>query len=181
MTEPADLQLFGTQADALQAQIDAAEARGEPVQPAARAMLAALRELTGAIAGLNDTLAAERAAHHDSPPLPSIHWTWASSINKVVTAGVLYVWSRRLLSSAVFRFSDAGVHRPPAAMRSMRSTAAGETAAVARPGGAISAFCEPETTTSRPHSSISSGTAPRLETASTTTSAPASFATAARD
>ena len=34
-------------------------------------------------------------------------------------------------------------------------------------------------TTSRPQSSISSGTAPRLETASTTTSAPASFATAA--
>ena len=30
-----------------------------------------------------------------------------------------------------------------------------------------------------PHASVSSGTAPRLETASTTTSAPASFATAA--
>ena len=41
------------------------------------------------------------------------------------------------------------------------------------------AFCEPETTTSRPQASVSHGTAPRLETASTTTSAPASFATAA--
>ena len=43
----------------------------------------------------------------------------------------------------------------------------------------MSAFCEPETTTSRPQASVSHGTAPRLETASTTTSAPASFATAA--
>ena len=48
-----------------------------------------------------------------------------------------------------------------------------------RPGGVISAFCEPETTTSRPHASVSHGTAPRLETASTTTSAPRSFAAAA--
>ena len=47
------------------------------------------------------------------------------------------------------------------------------------PGGVISAFCEPETTTSSPHASVSHGTAPRLETASTTTSAPASFAAAA--
>ena len=44
----------------------------------------------------------------------------------------------------------------------------------------MSAFCEPETTTSSPHASVSHGTAPRLETASTTTSAPASFAAAAR-
>ena len=48
------------------------------------------------------------------------------------------------------------------------------------PGGVISAFCEPETTTSMPHSSVSSGTAPRLETASTTETAPASRAAAAR-
>ena len=58
-------------------------------------------------------------------------------------------------------------------------SAAAETEANARPGGVISAFCEPETTTSMPQSSVSSGTAPRLETASTTTSAPASFAAAA--
>ena len=42
------------------------------------------------------------------------------------------------------------------------------------PDGVISAFCEPVTTTSSPHASVSSGTAPRLETASTTMSAPAS-------
>ena len=51
---------------------------------------------------------------------------------------------------------------------------------MARPGGVISAFCDPETTASSPQESVSSGTAPRLETASTTTSAPASFAAAAR-
>jgi hypothetical protein len=45
----------------------------------------------------------------------------------------------------------------------------------------MSAFWEPATTTSRPHASVSSGTAPRLETASTTTSAPPSAATRASD
>ena len=59
------------------------------------------------------------------------------------------------------------------------SSAVGETEANAIPGGHMSAFCEPETTTSMPHESVSRGTAPRLETASTTTIAPASFATAA--
>jgi hypothetical protein len=43
----------------------------------------------------------------------------------------------------------------------------------------MSAFCEPETTASSPHSSVSSGTAPRLEIASTATSAPAALAAAA--
>ncbi len=43
----------------------------------------------------------------------------------------------------------------------------------------MSAFCEPATTTSSPHASVSHGIAPRLETASTTTRAPASFAAAA--
>src|SRR3954467_4803427 len=43
----------------------------------------------------------------------------------------------------------------------------------------MSAFCEPETTTSRSQASASQGRAPRLETASTTTSAPASLAAAA--
>ena len=45
----------------------------------------------------------------------------------------------------------------------------------------MSAFCEPETTTSSPQASVSHGTAPRLETASTTTSEPASFAAAASE
>ena len=42
------------------------------------------------------------------------------------------------------------------------------TEAIARPGGHISAFCEPERTTSTPQASVSSGTAPSEETASTT-------------
>ena len=42
------------------------------------------------------------------------------------------------------------------------------TEAIASPGGHISAFCEPETTTSIPHASVSSGTAPSDEIASTT-------------
>ena len=51
---------------------------------------------------------------------------------------------------------------------------------MARPGGVISAFCEPETTTSISQSSIASGTAPRLEIASQTASAPPACAAAAR-
>ena len=58
--------------------------------------------------------------------------------------------------------------------------AASETAARPSPGGDMSAFCEPETTTSRPQASVSHGAAPRLETASARTSAPASLAAAAR-
>ena len=47
-----------------------------------------------------------------------------------------------------------------------------DAAAKASPGGVISAFWDPDTTTSMPHSSIASSTPPRLETASTTSSAP---------
>jgi hypothetical protein len=64
-------------------------------------------------------------------------------------------------------------------LRVAASSAAGETDVNASPGGHISAFWEPETTTSIPHASVSSGTAPSEEIASTTTSAPASRATAA--
>ena len=63
--------------------------------------------------------------------------------------------------------------------RSAAASARGETAVVARPGGVMSAFCEPPTTTSIPQASVSSGTAARLEMASTTESAPASAAAAA--
>ena len=62
-----------------------------------------------------------------------------------------------------------------------RSQAAGDAVVMASPGGVISAFCAPEATTSMPQASVSSGTAPRLETASTTLSAPASRAAAAND
>ena len=48
----------------------------------------------------------------------------------------------------------------------------------AMPGLADSAFCDPPTATSIPQASNAKGTAPRLETTSTTTSTPASRATA---
>ena len=79
-----------------------------------------------------------------------------------------------LRASAPSRGRSAERRRP-----SRASQAASETETIARPGGAISAFCEPETTESSPHSSVSQGIAPRLEIASTPTSAPASFAAAA--
>ena len=47
------------------------------------------------------------------------------------------------------------------------------------PGEADNAFCEPPSATSMPHPSKSNGTAPSDDTTSTTTMAPASFATCA--
>jgi len=47
-----------------------------------------------------------------------------------------------------------------------------EAAIMASPGAAIQAFCEPVTTTSTPHASISNGTAPSPDTLSTRISAP---------
>ena len=93
-----------------------------------------------------------------------------------VTAGVngRRAGLERLRASAPSRSSSAASSSVRA-----RSHAAAETVASESPGGVMSAFCEPATTTSRPHASVSSGTAPRLDTASTTTSAPASRATRA--
>ena len=44
-----------------------------------------------------------------------------------------------------------------------------------RPGGTMKPFCEPETKTSMPSSSVLSSMQPRLVTASTITKAPCSF------
>ena len=52
-----------------------------------------------------------------------------------------------------------------------------ETEANASPGGHISDFCEPATTTSTPHSSCGRSTAPRPETASTQSTEPCAVAT----
>ncbi len=56
-------------------------------------------------------------------------------------AGVLYVWFSRLLSRAMPRSSDAGRQRSPAAIRSMRSTAAAEQAAIHSPPSLAKHFC----------------------------------------
>ncbi len=53
----------------------------------------------------------------------------------------------------------------------MAAHARGEAAIIARPGADIHAFCEPVTTRSTPHASISNGTAPRPLTLSTRISA----------
>ncbi len=57
------------------------------------------------------------------------------------TAGVLYVWSLRLLSSAVSRFSESGIQRPEPAISSMRSCAAGLSSASQSPPSEAKHFC----------------------------------------
>ena len=86
----------------------------------------------------------------------------------IVTGGVNGVPSLAW-ASAIRRQSNANRGAVPSAAS---PHALSETDANARPGGHISAFCEPETTTSMPHSSVRSSTPPRLETASTTSAAP---------
>src|SRR5690242_14757217 len=52
-----------------------------------------------------------RETHQSRPPRLFIHSTWSASRNSVASAGVLYVWSSRLLSSAMPKSYDAGTHR----------------------------------------------------------------------
>ena len=54
---------------------------------------------------------------------------------------------------------------------SIAAHARSEAATMASPGADMNAFCEPVTTTSMPHASISNGTAPRPDTLSTRMSA----------
>ena len=77
---------------------------------------------------------------------------------------VVLAWASRVVRQSSVNRGDVA--------SSARAQARSETAAKASPGGVISAFCEPDTTTSTPQSSAASSTPPRLETASTTSSAP---------
>ena len=61
MTESDPLRAFGDSAEALEARIADAEARGTPVPPEAHAMLVSLRELARAIADLQTSLGTEPA------------------------------------------------------------------------------------------------------------------------
>ena len=61
MTESDPLRAFGDSAEALEARIADAEARGTPVPPEAHAMLVSLRELARAIADLQSSLGTEAA------------------------------------------------------------------------------------------------------------------------
>jgi hypothetical protein len=67
MSSPDDLRAFGDSAQALEAQIADAEARGTPVPPEARAMLESLRQLSRAIDDLQASLGMDPAA--DRPPV----------------------------------------------------------------------------------------------------------------
>ncbi len=82
-----------------------------------------------------------RATHHSSPPLPSIQRIWSASRNSVATAGVLYVWSFSEFSSAVASERNAGIQRSEAAIRSIRSCAAGLSNATHSPPSAAKLFC----------------------------------------
>jgi hypothetical protein len=62
MSSPDDLRAFGDSAQALEAQIADAEARGTPVPPEARAMLESLRQLARAIEDLQASLGVEPPA-----------------------------------------------------------------------------------------------------------------------
>ena len=86
-------------------------------------------------------LLAERAEDMPRPPLVLIHSIWLTARWMVARAGVLYVWSLSELSLAILRSIDAGIQRSPVAMRSMRSMAAGDTAAIHRPPSEARHFC----------------------------------------
>lgn len=65
MSPPDDLRAFGDSAQALEAQIADAEARGTPVPPEAHAMLESLRQLARAIEDLQASLGVEPTAADD--------------------------------------------------------------------------------------------------------------------
>ncbi len=58
-----------------------------------------------------------------------------------MSAGVFSVWLRRELSTAFFRLRNSGMYRSDAAILSMRSIAAGDTAANHRPPSEPRFFC----------------------------------------
>src|SRR3954451_20025974 len=70
-----------------------------------------------------------RSTHQSSPPFASIHRNCSTSSTNVARAGVLYVWLSKLLSRAMLRSSDAGIHRADDLIALILSMAAGEQAA----------------------------------------------------
>ena len=84
---------------------------------------------------------ADRLAAQSRPPWALIHSTCSAARNTVASDGVLAVWSRRLCSTAVASDENGAIHRPDAAISSMRASAAGEHAASQVPPSEASAFC----------------------------------------
>jgi hypothetical protein len=66
-----DLHTFGDSADALEARIADADARGTPVPPEARAMLESLRQLARAIDDLQASLGGDAPPAADEPDGPA--------------------------------------------------------------------------------------------------------------
>jgi hypothetical protein len=82
-----------------------------------------------------------RRTHQSKPPCSSIHSTWSARSRSVATAGVLYVWSLRELSSAVASDRNSGIQRSVPASSSMRASAAGLRNASHRPPSEAKHFC----------------------------------------
>ena len=66
LPDAGELDAFAARADELEARIAEAEARGEPLPPQARSMLASLRELARAVEGLRASMGGARP--DDAPP-----------------------------------------------------------------------------------------------------------------
>ncbi|GMA95912.1 hypothetical protein GCM10025881_27360 [Pseudolysinimonas kribbensis] len=82
-----------------------------------------------------------RASAQARAPFAAIQSSWPSISSRVAIAGVLSVWFRRELSRAFLRLRNSGIQRPDAAIRSIRSTAAGETRANHSPPSLAKFFC----------------------------------------
>ena len=82
-----------------------------------------------------------RLTAQSRPPLPSIQSSCSASSTSVPIAGVLYVWSLRLFSTAIGSDRKSGAHRPDAAIDSMRSNAAGLNSASHSPPSLAKFFC----------------------------------------
>ena len=81
------------------------------------------------------------STHQSRPPLSSIQRIWSSSITSVASAGVLYVWFGGCCRARCRGRARPGRQRSLAAIRSIRSTAAGEHAASHSPPSVAKHFC----------------------------------------
>ena len=82
-----------------------------------------------------------RPAAKVSPPWPFSQQIWSCIRNRVAIAGVFRVWFCRELVIAVGRLRVSGIQRPEAAIRSVRSSAAGDISASHSPPSEPKLFC----------------------------------------
>ena len=84
---------------------------------------------------------AVRAVAQSRPPLLFSHSIWLAKSSRVASAGVLYVWSLELLSTAMGSDRKSGVQRPESLISATRSSAAGLISAIHSPPSAAKHFC----------------------------------------